>query len=313
MGGSGGGGTFHSRTPSQAWEQVKKAEQKTTASAFEATLSRTFGELLSNFNNRDHELLQQRLDGVKLALGREIDGSVDQLFGGSVAKHTYVDGLSDIDSLLFIDDTSLEGKAPQAVLKKMESILVRSLPEAADVSHGRMAVTIRYEDGMTLQVLPAMRTDGDHVHVPSSRTEKWSKINPIAFQKVLTKRNAECGGKLVPTIKLAKAISGRLPERQRLSGYHMESLAIAAFRDYEGPKTTTAMLPAFFERSKELLLSPIRDRSGQSVHVDGYLGEEGSDARKSVSHVFDRLARRMRNASAAGSTEQWRAIFGFDE
>lgn len=93
----------------------------------------------------------------------------------------------------------------------------------------------------------------------------------------------------------------------------MESLAIAAFRDYEGPKTTTAMLPAFFERSKELLLSPIRDRSGQSVHVDGYLGEEGSDARKSVSHVFDRLARRMRNASAAGSTEQWRAIFGFDE
>ena len=100
MGGSGGGGTFYSRTPSEAWEQVKKAEAKTTAAAFETTLAKTFSELLANFNSRDHALVNQRLSELKAALGEEIDGSVDQLFGGSVAKHTYVDGLSDIDSLL---------------------------------------------------------------------------------------------------------------------------------------------------------------------------------------------------------------------
>jgi hypothetical protein len=312
MGGSGGGGTFYSRTPDEARQQVRKAEDKTSVAAFEGTLSRTLGDLLGGYNARDHELVSERLTGIKDALGDEVEGSLDQLYGGSVAKHTYVDGLSDIDSLMFIDDTSLEGKKPKAVLGKMEKILKKSLKGEAEVEHGRMAVTVTYKDGMVIQLLPAVKTDGEHVHVPSSRTENWSKINPVAFQQVLSKRNEECGGKLVPTIKLAKAINGQLPESQRLSGYHMESLAISAFRDYDGPKTTPAMLPAFFERAKELVLSPIRDRSGQSVHVDAYLGDANSEARQTVSHVFSRLARRMRNATAAGSTDQWRAMFGFE-
>jgi hypothetical protein len=312
MGGSGGGGTFYSRTPDEARRQVRDAEDKTTVAAFESTLSRTLGDLLGNYNSRDHNMVEERLVDLKDALGSEIEGSLDQLFGGSVAKHTYVDGLSDIDSLIFINDTSLVGKKPQAVLAKMEKILKKKLGVEAEVSHGRMAVTVTFRDGMVIQLLPAMKTDGAHVHVPSSRTENWSKINPVTFQAALTKRNAECGGKLIPTIKLAKAIVGQLPEAQRISGYHMESLAISAFRGYEGPKTTAAMLPTFFERSKELILSLIRDRTGQSIHVDAYLGENNSVARQTMSHVLGRLSRRMRNATAAGSTEQWRTLFGFE-
>jgi hypothetical protein len=312
MGGSGGGGTFYSRTPDEARRQVRDAEDRTTVAAFESTLSKTLGDLLGTYNSRDHNLVEERLVDLKDALGSEIDGTLDQLFGGSVAKHTYVDGLSDIDSLVFVNDTSLEGKKPQTVLAKMEKILKKELGTEAEVSHGRMAVTVTFKDGMVIQLLPALKTDGVHVHVPSSRTEKWSKINPVTFQAVLTKRNTECGGKLVPTIKLAKAIVGQLPESQRLSGYHMESLAISAFKGYDGPKTTTAMLPTFFERSKDLILSPIRDRSGQSVHVDAYLGEDNSVARQTMSHVLGRVARRMRNATAAGSTEQWRTLFGFE-
>ena len=312
MGGSGGGGTFYSRTPEEARKQVRDAENKTTVAAFESTLSETLGDLLSTYNSRDHRLVNERLSQLKEALGSEIEGSLDQLFGGSVAKHTYVDGLSDIDSLVFINDTALEGERPRAVLAKMERILQRALKTEADVSHGRMAVTVAFKDGMVVQLLPALKTAGLHVHVPSSRTERWSKIDPVAFQAALTKRNGECGGKLVPTIKLAKAIIGQLPEAQRLSGYHVESLAIAAFRGYEEAKTTTAMLPKFFERSKELILAPIRDRSGQSLHVDAYLGGDNSVERQTMSHVLGRLARRMRNATAAGSTGQWRALFGFE-
>jgi Second Messenger Oligonucleotide or Dinucleotide Synthetase domain len=312
MGGSGGGSTFHSRTPDEARRQVRDAEDKTTVAAFESTLSEILGGLLGTYNSRDHELVGKRLADVKDALGGEIEGGLDQLFGGSVAKHTYVDGLSDIDSLVFVNDTSLEGQKPQAVLAKMEKIIRKSLKGEAEVDHGRMAVTVTFNDGMVIQLLPAMKTDGGHLRVPSSRTEKWSKINPVAFHEVLTKRNEQCGGKLIPTIKLAKAINGQLPESQRLSGYHMESLAIAAFREYKGPRTTTAMLPAFFERSKELVLSPISDKSGQSVHVDAYLGDANSEARQMMSHVLGRLARRMRNATAAGSTEQWRAMFGLE-
>lgn len=312
MGGGGGGGTFYGRTPEQVQQQVRNAENKTTVAAFESTLSTMLGGLLGAFNSRDHDLVSDRLLELKESLGTEIEGTLDQLFGGSVAKHTYVDGLSDIDSLVFLNDTSLEGKKPQAVLRKMERIIARSLGDKAEVSHGKMAVTVTFKDGMVIQLLPAVKTDGVHVHVPSSRTDGWSKVNPVTFQEALARRNQECGGKLIPTIKLAKAINGQLPESQRLSGYHMESLAISAFRNYDGPRTTTAMLPVLFERAKELILSPIRDKSGQSVHVDGYLGEANSEARQTMSHVFSRLARRMRNATAAGSTDQWRAMFGFE-
>jgi hypothetical protein len=311
MGGSGGGGgPFVNRTASELREIVKKAEDSTVVAAFEAELSATLGKLLGAYNARDTETAQVRLGDIKDALKDELDGSFDQFFGGSVAKHTYVDGLSDIDSLVLIDDSELDGKTPRAVLNKMMRILKKRLGDSAVVDHGRMAVTIDYKDGMILQILPALEGKNGAIRVPSSRTTGWSSINPLTFQKALTKRNAECGGKLVPVIKLAKAIIGQLPEAQRLSGYHVESLAIAAFRGYDGEKTTSAMLPAFFEKARSLVLRPVTDSTRQSVHADGYLGAENSEDRQLASHVLGRIARRMRNATAAGSAEQWYALFG---
>jgi hypothetical protein len=312
MAGGGGDSAFVNRSPDELRDLVRKAEDKTSVAAFEAELAKTLGELLGAFNARDVVLVRDRLDDLKISLQDSIDGSFDQLFGGSVAKHTYVDGLSDIDSLVFINDSALEGKTPQRVLARMAKILQRDLQGEAEVSHGEMAVTVSYSDGMVIQLLPALKTTDGKFQIPSSRRAAWSKIDPVAFQEALSRRNKECSGKLVPTIKLAKAIVGQLPEEQRLSGYHMESLGIAAFRSYKGEMTTAAMLPTFFEKAKELVLSPIRDRTGQSVHVDTYLGAANSDQRNVASHILGRLARRMRNATAAGSTAQWQSLFGLE-
>lgn len=76
---------------------------------------------LGNYNGRDTQLVRERLTDLKDALEGTVDGTVDHIFGGSVAKHTYVDGLSDIDSLIFINDTELQDKTPQAALAHMES------------------------------------------------------------------------------------------------------------------------------------------------------------------------------------------------
>ena len=312
MGGSGGGGTFDHRSPEKLGELVRKAEQQTSVAAFEAELSATLGELLAGFNERDVPLVRERLDDVKRLLDDAIEGGIDQLFGGSVAKHTYVDGLSDIDSLLIVSGTDLEDSKPVVALDRVTDILGRKLAGEADVSHGRMAITVEYSDGMKIQLLPTIQT-ATGVQIPSSRHDGWSQAEPKGFQEALSRRNEQCSGKLIPTIKLAKAINGTLPEQQRLSGYHMESLAIAAFRNYGETKTTAAMLPTFFEKAKDLVLTPIRDSTGQSVHVDDYLGPANSEARVNTSHILGRLAKRMRNATAAGSKSQWRALFGFDE
>lgn len=313
MGGSGRGGTFYKRTPAELVRQVRKAEDQTTVAQFEAELSALLGELLASCNERDTELVQQRLENIKDALREEIDGAFDHLFGGSVAKHTYVDGLSDIDSLLLVNETALERTNPRYILARMQSILQDQLRGEATIQCGKMAITVKFGDGMVLQLLPSIRTPDGFLRVPSSQGDGWSDINPAAFREALTRRNQDCGNKLIPTIKLAKAVVAELPEDNRLSGYHIESLAISAFRGYEGQKTTSAMLPYFFDRARELVLSPIKDRTGQSIHVDDYLGGEASADRAVASHLLGRIAKRMRNASSSGSSSQWRELFGLDE
>lgn len=309
--GGGGGGSYSNWEPKSLAREVREDLDR-SAEQFESHLSGVLSALLAGYNTRDEVLVRQRLNEAKGILQDEIDQSIDHLFGGSVAKHTYVDGLSDIDSLLILNGTKFEDLAPPKILEKMDARLRNGLGDSATVTHGRMAATIAYPDAMSLQLLPAIMTENG-IKVPASRGEGWSEINPEKFQSALSKRNGECGAKLVPTIKLAKAVIANLPEAYRLTGYHVESIAISAFRDYEGRKTTAAMLPVFFEKAKDIVLAPIRDKTGQSVHVDAYLGETNSPERVSVSHLFGRIAKRMKNASAAKSEEQWRELFFSEE
>jgi len=305
--GGGGGGSYTGRRAKTLAGLVRK-EADRSVGQFEVELARYLSSLLAVYNARDTALVSLRLDQAKQALEDELETSFDQLFGGSVAKHTYVDGLSDIDALLVVNDPKLQDLRPTNILGKITEILRERLPPGINVDHGRMAVSISYEDGMIIQLLPALRT-AQGLRVPSATRAGWSDIDPDGFRSALTRVNDYCGGKLVPTIKLAKAVVANMPEQYRLTGYHVESVAIAAFKNYDGPKTTETMLPFLFERAKDLVLAPIRDSTGQSVHVDEYLGPENSEARQGVSHLMGNLAKRMRNASAGKSEAQWKAVF----
>jgi Second Messenger Oligonucleotide or Dinucleotide Synthetase domain len=304
----GGGGSSYRNWKSDRLAELVRKDTHEAGAEYEVRLAGYFGELLSAFNDRDVQLVHSRLDEIKTALQEELEATFDQMFGGSVAKHTYVDGLSDIDSVLVINESKLVRQSPETVLDQIVKVLQSHLPKDATVDHGRMAVTVAYKDEMVIQLLPAIRSQTG-LRIPSGRKKQWSDIDPDEFRKALIKRNGDCGGKLIPTIKLAKAIIGNLPEKYRLAGYHVESLAVAAFRGYKGEKTTTSMLPHFFETAKTLVLRGIRDVSGQSTHVDEYLGPDNSEVRQQVSHVLGGITKRMRTASAARSKGQWEELF----
>lgn len=300
------------RTPANVAKRLLQSQDQVASAEFKTSVSQLHNDLLAGFNQRDSERIQEHLRSVKEHLGSEVSGTVDFLFGGSVAKHTYVDGLSDVDSLMEISNTELAKLSSTEALDRVTEILRKRMGDEAQVTHGALAVTLAFPDGLSIQLLPAFKTD-DGLKIPSAQTAgQWSEINPQTFQQALTSRNQDCGNKLVPTVKLAKAIIGTLPESKRLSGYHVESLAIAAFRNYEGDRSTSAMLPHFFETAKQLVLEPIRDRTGQSIHVDGYLGPAGSQARQEASHLLERMAKRIRIANLYGSIPQWKDLFGLE-
>lgn len=309
MGGGGGGGsTFSRKSPDELQKLIRSAELNAAEAEFGPQLAKRLNDLLSRVNDRNENATTKRLNEIKSVLRNELEDSFDLRFGGSVAKHTFVDGLSDVDTLLVFQYQD-RLPDPKALLTELAARLGENLPQDIQISKGRIAITLRYSDGEEIQVIAAVR-DGGRLHVPAWETDAWSRIDPEKFRKGLTKRNEECGMKLVPTIKLAKAVNATLPEPIQLSGYHIEAMALTAFKTYQGPHVVEKMLPYFFKSMSELVQTPIRDSTGQSVHVDEYLGRSNSAQRQQVRHILDRIARRMENATAARSLSQWGAILG---
>ena len=307
MGGSGGGGGGYfprKQSAAEVESLVRKAQEQAERDRGEAETNHALLDVLAEFNDRDVDGTGKRLDQVQESLGSEIE--VDRiLFGGSVAKHTYVDGLSDVDALVVLEDESA-ADGPEDLKRQFVSLLERRLPmdDVASIEEGTLAVTIRYQDGTELQLLPAKQS-GETLAIPSSSGTEWSTIRPKAFAKTLTEVNEAQAGAVIPTIKLAKSLISNLPENLRLTGYHVEALAVETFRGYEGRKTPVAMMRAFFSFASERVRTPIADATGQSSDVDGYLGPSGSTERKFVS---DRLATVHRQLRSAASPARWKEL-----
>src|SRR5271170_6511132 len=120
MGGSGGGGYFIDKTPEEIKSELRREEKHTVNQEFDTEVAEAIGQLLSQANVRDADAASKALDKIKGVLERDIEGSVDPMFGGSVRKHTFVDGISDVDALLVLRDPSLKTKSPEKVLDHFE-------------------------------------------------------------------------------------------------------------------------------------------------------------------------------------------------
>jgi hypothetical protein len=146
---------------------------------------------------------------------------------------------------------------------------------------------------------------GDRLAISSPDGQSWTQIHPRSFARELTEVNQRQAGQVVPAVKLAKAIIAGLPETERLSGYHVEALAIAAFRSYDGTRTPKAMLTHFFETAVQYVRTPIHDVTGQSRHLDEGLGPAGSADRQRISDSLDRIAQTMQSSR---SVDSWRSL-----
>jgi hypothetical protein len=309
MGGSGGGFFYQSdNNPENISKKVRDQEEKAKNQSFDVEVTGLLKNILNTVNGRDVEQIQTHLGVIEKAIHREIEGSIDLRYGGSVAKHTYVDGLSDIDSLAIINNSELINCSPDDVKKYLYDSLVNRLPYT-DIKLGKLAITISYANGNEIQILPAIKT-ATGIKIASSRREnEWSHlIKPDIFAKSLKFVNMAMKGKLIPIIKLAKSLISTLPENRKISGYHAECIAIDVFKNYNGGKTTKEMLKHFFNEGAKSVLNPIKDKTGQSVHVDDYLKEHNSVQRKMVSDSMASISRKMQNADGSRDIRLWEQI-----
>lgn len=302
----GGSGSRESYSPSkQDLEALRReVQEQLRQQELGAELNAFLAEELAGFNDRDTHLTQERLDAAEAALGAEALAIDRLLFGGSVAKHTYVDGLSDVDALIVLNEVNA---SPGDLVGRFAEILNRRLSrsEVLDVTAGTLAVTITYSDGSQVQLLPAVERDG-HTSIASENGASWQQIRPHKFAEKLTQVNSANGGGVVPTIKLAKVAIAALPGDHQLSGYHVEAIAVDAFKNYSGRRDRVSMLEHLVNHAADAVLHPTGDITGQSIHIDSHLGPANSAARQATSVSLHRLAS---NLASATSVSDFRDLF----
>lgn len=306
MGGGGSGRSYFPRSDSDLQRLAQDSKQETDRQRLDGNVANLLRDVLAS-GERDAVKTSELLDEIAGVLRDKVDME-KLLYGGSVAKHTYVDGLSDIDALVIMNKEDLAGKSPAEVLDSFHKSLQDELTydKVKSVEKGRMAVTVVYRDGSEIQLLPAIRF-GKNILISTAGGKEWKEINPKTFQRALTAANERLDGVLVPTIKLIKSINAGFPEQKQLTGYHIESLSVEAAKGYRGAKTPKALLTHILEQASNRVLSPIQDVTAQSRTVDSYLGKANSRERRIVADALMGVVRRL---NAAKTVDDWKAILG---
>ena len=266
--------------------------------------------LLVRYKRRNSTTLTRRLESLCTFLRQKGD-VVQTMFGGSVKKGTYVTGLSDVDVLLIVNESSLVNQPPTKVIEYVRDTIQRRLPNN-EVSSGMLAVTVKYSKGPEIQVLPAIRRKKG-IRIAEPGGAKWSNVaRPDDFAAKLAKVNTARDGRVAPVIKLAKAMSDCFitQEDRKISGHHMESLAIDAFSNFQGPLDPKSMLIHFLGHAMEAVKRPITDSTGQSRYVDEKLGSADSGPRKRTSTYLGQMRGKV---NACKTRAEFNALFCIED
>lgn len=293
-----GGGGFGDFTGIQDKDISLRAGRKTEINNY-------LQELLSDeINQKDTEKINQRKEEILRKIKEEFGGSFDLSTGGSYSRHTYVNGLSDIDILINLGNYS-DSKIPEKenskkVLEYVAEILRKKYPRT-EIVVGKMAVTLRFRDGIEIQVLPAFRYYGGY-KIPDPKSSRWITTFPDRFKERLTRLNRKYGNRVKPIIKIVKYLLNK--NNVEISSYHLENIALEAFENYSGNLTYSDMVIHLLNYAKTRVLKRVSDPSGQSDHIDEYLGRSHSPNRSNLAEKIGKLESRLREAETRDDWER---------
>ena len=247
----------------------------------EIVINEFLQNLLKEINDRDVDAIQKHLDTIKSVLKNEIEDFDRILFAGSVAKNTFINGVSDIDALVFLKSDIFRGASPKELKNQLYELLKTRFP-FTKIKKGDLAVTLKFTD-YEIQLLPALR-DNEKIRIANRDGSQWSNpINMSKFREKLTAINKLNSNLVVPAVKITKYLLNKLPAEYQLSGYHIEAIATEAFANYDGKLT-------YYDTTKHLLNyigarvhRQVADVTGQSGIIDDYLGPDGSITRQRCS------------------------------
>ena len=130
--------------------------------------------LLAQYTRKNTQTVTQRLESLCGFL-RQKGNVVQTMFGGSVRKGTYVTGLSDVDALLIVNQSSLVNQPPARAIEYVRDTIQDRLRQNT-VSAGNLAVTVSYSNRIEIQILPAIRTNSGGVRIADPGSNQFRAV-----------------------------------------------------------------------------------------------------------------------------------------
>ncbi len=307
MGGSGGGGAYGGGGGGRNTNAAARARTVTNVEEARIKEEQALQESLHRTRKPNDGEVRENVQRVVDDLNEKTKLNATAVLGGSASKGTYVEGISDHDAVVRIPTEAARGKGPREILALLAERIRDTHPAATDVRIGRMAVTV-VENGRETQYVPAVR-DGRYMRFPVPGEDRWGNAcQPRKFVDKLNRANARLEGAVKEAIRAFRLVQDKhLPKDQHLDGYHVESVALLAFRNYEKGKPRTKMVEDMVRAAAGILRKPVRDGTGQSLHVDDKWGAANSPERQATSHALKGLADRMKTDREEGGTF-WRDL-----
>lgn len=298
-GGSGGGGNV-----------AQVAKESTDEATVRSKVNDYLEQKLMETRPKDPEEVRRRVKEMVDVINDGLDGNVTHFDGGSASKDTFVEGISDYDIVVRLNDTELADRLPQDALKQVAEKLAKKYgPE--NVKVGVMAVTVTDpKTSREYQAVPAVSAGKGKMKFPEPGKNKWGKVaQPNKFARELARADRRENGRVKDAIRMFKLMQEkRLYKEERLKGYHIEAIAYMAFQNPGKANDHRTALEYMTRAAANIVRRPIKDSTGQSRHVDDYLGARDSSERTKASHALTHLADKMKEARLSGNGDNIKEI-----
>jgi len=250
-------------------------------------------------------------ENVRDVVAGEID-VLDSFLTGSYARSTMIAPLAkaDIDILTVLDSKYFESDGQVSLLDKVKRALLKTYTKTPKISRNGQAITITFTD-FIVDVVPAFNRKGGGYLIPDSVQKIWIATNPKIHVDIMTEKNINQSGNLVPIVKMIKGWNRNID--YSFVSFRLELLAMEIFENVTISDYSSG-IRYFFDKGREKIKYKAKDPVSYGGEISGLRNITTQE--EAVSRFETAYGRAIKaeqyaiNGNVQNAVDEWKKIFG---
>jgi len=250
-------------------------------------------------------------ENVRDVVAGEMD-VLDSFLTGSYARSTMIAPLAkaDIDILTVLDPKYFESDGQASLLDKVKRALLKTYTKTPKISRNGQAITITFTD-FIVDVVPAFNRKGGGYLIPDSVQKIWIATNPKIHVDIMTEKNINQSGNLVPIVKMIKGWNRNID--YSFVSFRLELLAMEIFENVTISDYSSG-IRYFFDKGREKIKYKAKDPVSYGGEISGLRNITTQE--EAVSRFETAYGRAIKaeqyaiNGNVKNAVDEWKKIFG---